>query len=140
MMVMTDQGTTNLDGVFNVLTDVQNRWRSEADPGDGRYGKTTAATYMERDWASTRFVSDGSFFAFKNVTLGYNIPTKGKFFKTARLYSSVQNLYTFTDYRGVNPEASVASNGTGGSTLNLGMDWGSYPVPRTITFGINVGF
>ncbi|HKO78162.1 MAG TPA: SusC/RagA family TonB-linked outer membrane protein, partial [Flavobacterium sp.] len=140
LMVMTDQGTTNLDGVFNVLSDVQNRWRSEANPGDGRYGKTTAATYMERDWSSTRFVSDGSFFSFKNVTLGYNVPTNGKFLKSARVYSSVQNLYTFTNYRGVNPEASVSAGGTGGSTLNLGMDWGSYPVPRTITFGINVGF
>lgn len=140
LMVMSDQGATNLDGVFNVLTEVQNRWRSEANPGDGRYGKTTAATYMERDWSSTRFVSDGSYLAIKNVTLGYNIPTNGKFFKTARVYGSVQQLYTFTNYRGVNPEASVSANGTGGSTLNLGMDWGSYPVPRTVTVGINVGF
>ena len=140
LMVMSDQGTTNLDGVFNLLSDVQNRWRSEANPGDGRYGKTTAATYMERDWSSTRFVSDGTYLTIKNITLGYNIPTNGKFLKSARVYGSVQQLYTFTNYRGVNPEASVAANGTGGSTLNLGMDWGSYPVPRTLTFGINVGF
>ena len=140
LMVMSEQGTTNLDGVFNVLADVQNRWRSEANPGDGRYGKTTSGTGHERDWSSTRFVSDGSYLTIKNVTLGYNIPTNGKFFKTARVYGSVQQLYTFTNYRGVNPEASVAANGTGGSTLNLGMDWGSYPVPRTLTFGINVGF
>lgn len=140
LMVMSEQGTTNLDGVFNVLTDVQNRWRSEANPGDGRYGKTTSGTGHERDWGSSRFVSDGSYLTIKNVTLGYNIPINGKFFKTARVYGSVQQLYTFTNYRGVNPEASVAANGTGGSTLNLGMDWGSYPVPRTLTFGINVGF
>ena len=140
LMVMSDQGTTNLDGVFNVLANVANRWRSEANPGDGLYGKTTASTGHERDWGSSRFVSDGSYLTIKNVTLGYNIPTKGKFFKTARVYGSVQQLYTFTKYRGVNPEASVAANGTGGSTLNLGMDWGSYPVPRTVTFGVNVGF
>ncbi len=140
LMVMSDQGTTNLDGVFNVLADVQDRWRSEANPGSGRYGKTTAATYMERDWSSTRFVSDGTYLTIKNITLGYNIPTNGKTFKSARVYGSVQQLYTFTKYRGVNPEASVSANGGGGSTLNLGMDWGSYPVPRTLTFGINVGF
>ncbi len=140
LMVLTDQGATNLDGVFNVLSDVKNRWRSEANPGDGRYGKTTAATYMERDWESTRFVSDGSFLTIKNITLGYNIPTEGKFFKSARVYGSIQQAFVFTNYRGVNPEASSSSNGTGGSTLNLGMDWGTYPVPRTITFGINVGF
>ncbi|MFV5700950.1 SusC/RagA family TonB-linked outer membrane protein [Flavobacterium sp. XS2P12] len=140
IMVLTDQGTTNLDGVFNVLKDVKNRWRSEANPGDGRYGTTTVATYMERDWASTHFMSDGSYLAIKNVTLGYNIPTNGKFFKTARVYGSVQQLYTFTNYRGSNPEVSSSANGVGGSTLNLGMDWGTYPVPRTLTFGINVGF
>ena len=140
LMVLTDQGTTNLDGVFNVLANIKNRWRSEANPGDGLYGKTTAATYMERDWASTRFVSNGAYFTIKNITLGYNIPSSGKYFKNARVYGSIQQAIVFTNYRGVNPEASTAANGTGGSTLNLGMDWGTYPVPRTITVGLNIGF
>ena len=58
--ITSDQGTTNLDGVFNVLRNVQDRWRSPENPGSGRYGKTTAATFMERDWFSTRFIEDGS--------------------------------------------------------------------------------
>lgn len=140
LMVLTDQGATNLDGVFNVLKNVANRWRSEANPGDGLYGKTTAATYMERDWASTRFVSNGTYFTIKNITLGYNVPTKNKYFKSARVYASVQQALVFTNYRGVNPEASSSANGTGGSTLSLGMDWGTYPVPRTFTVGVNIGF
>jgi TonB-linked SusC/RagA family outer membrane protein len=140
LMVLTEQGTTNLDGVFNVLANVKNRWRSEANPGDGLYGKTTAATYMERDWSSSRFVSNGAYFTIKNITLGYTIPTSGKYFKSARVYGSVQQAFVFTNYRGVNPEASTSFNGTSGSTLNLGMDYGTYPVPRTITVGFNIGF
>ncbi len=140
ILVLTDQGATNLDGVFNVLKNVANRWRSESNPGDGLYGKTTAATYMERDWLSTRFVSNGTFFTIKNITLGYNIPAKAKYFKSARLYASIQQALVLTNYRGVNPEVSSSANGTGGSTLNLGMDWGTYPVPRTITVGVNIGF
>jgi hypothetical protein len=140
LLVLTDQGATNLDGVFNVLANVKNRWRSEANPGDGLYGKTTAATYMERDWSSSRFVSNGSYFTIKNITLGYTIPTSGKYFKSARVYGSVQQAFVFTNYRGVNPEASTSFNGTSGSTLNLGMDYGTYPVPRTITVGFNIGF
>jgi TonB-linked SusC/RagA family outer membrane protein len=138
--VMTDQGATNLDGVFNVQRDIKDRWRSPSNPGKGRYGKTTAATFMERDWFSTRFVSKGNFFTIKNVTLGYNVPLKeNKYVRNVRVYGSVQQAYIFTNYRGVNPEVSTTANGTNGSTLNLGMDWGTYPVPRTYSFGINVG-
>lgn len=141
VMVLLDQGTTNLDGVFNVRKEIKNRWRSPENPGDGLYGKTTSATFMERDWASTRFVSNGSFFTIKNITLGYNVPLKNsKAFRSVRVYGSVQQAYVFTNYRGSNPEVGGTSNGTAtGSALNLGMDWGTYPVPRTYTFGINVG-
>jgi TonB-linked SusC/RagA family outer membrane protein len=140
LLVMTDQGATNLDGVFNVLKDVKNRWRSESNPGNGRYGKTTAATFMERDWESTRFVSDGSHLTIRNVTLGYNLPVKDrKIFRTIRVYGSVQQLYRFTKYRGPNPEATAQQNGTPGTTLNLGFDWATYPIPRTYTVGLNIG-
>ncbi|MFN3849638.1 MAG: SusC/RagA family TonB-linked outer membrane protein [Spirosomataceae bacterium] len=140
LMVMYEQGLTNLDGVFNVLKDVKDRWRSESNPGAGKYGKTTGATYMERDWGSTRFVSKGDFFTIKNITLGYNIPAKIKYIKNARAYMSIQQALVITKYRGTNPETSTANNGTTGTTLNLGMDWGSYPVPRTVTVGLNLGF
>jgi TonB-dependent starch-binding outer membrane protein SusC len=140
LMVMYEQGATNLDGVFNVLKDVSKRWRSESDPGDGKYGKTTGGTYMERDWGSSRFVSSGDYFTIKNVTLGYSLPSKIKYIKNARVYASVQQALVITKYRGINPETSSSQNGTTGTTLNLGMDWGSYPVPRTFTIGLNFGF
>ncbi|UZR96843.1 SusC/RagA family TonB-linked outer membrane protein [Chondrinema litorale] len=141
IMVMTDQGTTNLDGVFNVVKGIENRWRSPENPGDGLFGKSTSATWMERDWASTRFVDSGNYLTIKNITLGYNIPVgNSNVFKSIRLNASVQQVLVLTQYRGVNPEVSAAVNGTAtGSALNLGMDWGTFPVPRTYTLGVNFG-
>jgi len=138
-----EEGITNLDGCFNVLKEVKDRWRSEDNPGKGKYGKTTSNTATERSWRSTRFISDASFLSIKNVTLGYTVPAaKLKFINNLRVYVSVQQLYTFTGYDGSNPEVSVTYMGESGSdnsVLNLGSDFGSYPVPRTITFGINLG-
>lgn len=138
--VTSDQGTTNLDGVFNVLSDIQNRWRSPENPGDGRYGKTTGATFMGRDWFHTRFIEDGSYLAVKNITLGYNFPLRDdSILKRARLYGSVQNAFLFTGYRGANPEVSTSQFGDGqANALSLGFDWAAYPVPRTFTLGINL--
>jgi hypothetical protein len=136
---MSEQGLTNLDGVFNVLREVQYRWRSTANPGAGKYGKTTSGTANERDWFSSRFVSDASYLSIKNLTLGYTISkSKLKFIGDLRLYVSVQNLYTFTNYKGVNPEISMNAFGQAASALNLGHDYGGYPVPRTIAFGLNL--
>ena len=139
--VTNDQGTTNLDGVFNVLRDVKDRWRSPENPGSGRYGKTTGATFMERDWFSSRFIEDGSHLTVKNITLGYSFPVnETSFLKRARLYGSVQQAFVFTKYRGVNPEISTTTQGQQANALSLGYDWGSYPVPRTFTLGFNLSF
>ncbi|HZL11273.1 MAG TPA: TonB-dependent receptor [Prolixibacteraceae bacterium] len=136
---LMDEGTTNLDGVFNVLKEVKNRWRSEANPGDGRYGKTTAATDMERAWFNSRFVQDGSYLAIKNITLGYNVPVKNNnIVRSVRLYSSVQQAFVFTKYKGANPEVTTSPGGQPASALNQGMDYSAYPVPRTFTFGVNL--
>jgi len=137
----TEQGTLNLDGVFNVKRSVINRWKSEANPGDGKIGRAgVAASSLARDWFNSAFISDASFLTVKNVTLGYTfLQNKTKNIKSMRLYISAQQLYTFTKYKGMNPEVSSDAFGTGASALNLGHDYGSYPVPRTISVGLNIG-
>lgn len=136
---MTTQGTANLDGVFNVLKEVNNRWRSASNPGDGKYGKTTGATGDERDQFHSRFIEDGSFLTIKNITLGYSMPLKKvKAIKGIRLYGSIQQAFVFTGYKGANPEVSTDSNGNGANSLAQGLDFSAYPVPRTFTFGINL--
>ena len=130
-----DQGTTNLDGVFNVKKEIKDRWRSPENPGSGKYGTTNFGTGNERDWFHSRFIEDGSYLTIKNVTLGYNFK-KIKIVSSLRVYASVQQLYTFTNYSGNNPE--VSDNNT--SILSLGVDNALYPIPRTFAFGVNIGF
>jgi TonB-linked SusC/RagA family outer membrane protein len=137
--------TANLDGVFNMVKEVQYRFRSEANPGKGFYGTTVGGgnvTGIERDWNNSRFVADASFFTIKNITLGYNIGIKNKIFNSARLYASIQQVYIFTKYwGGPNPETSAQGDGNGdGGNLSQGVDLSNYPVPRTYTFGINLNF
>ena len=138
IIVWQDQSLANLGGPYNIYKDLKNRWRSESNPGDGRYGKTTSGAANERDWPSSRFVSDGSFLTIKNVTLGYTVPVKK--LSNLRFFVSVQQVYTFTNYRGANPESGNSFyEGSSTSALTLGSDFSSFPVPRTYSFGVNVG-
>ena len=152
--------TANLDGVFNLVADVKDRFRVKnvidpvtgngvattvITPGKGKFGATNNGgnyTGLERDWASTQFLAKASFFTIKNVTLGYNVGIKSKYFKSARLYGSVQQLYVFTKYwGGPNPETSGQGDGNGdGGNLSQGRDFSNYPIPRTWTLGINLNF
>lgn len=139
---MVDQFAGNLDGVFNVYKDVANRWKSPEDPGDGHYGTTKLGTTApERDWFSSRYLYNANYLTIKNITLGYQVPLKNqKMIKGLRAYMSFQNVYTFTKYINSNPEINVNSNGSNASSLQQGFDYTTYPIPRTITVGINANF
>lgn len=152
--------TANLDGVFNMVAGAKDRFRvkngpnpltgkPEAQtvitPGKGMYGATNNGgnyTGLERDWNSSHFLADASYFTIKNITLGYNLGGINKFFKSARLYASVQQVYVFTKYwGGPNPETSAQGDGQGdGGNLSQGVDLSNYPVPRTWTLGVNLNF
>ncbi len=141
--------TANLDAVFNMVAGVKDRFRTPINgapiPGKGMFGTSNGGgnfTGVERDWNSTHFLSDASYFTIRNITLGYNIGPMSRFFKSARLYASVQQVYVFTKYTGgPNPETSANGAGDGdGGNLSQGVDLSNYPVPRTYTLGINLNF
>ncbi len=137
--------TANLDGVFNMVKRVENRFRSPENPGDGFFGTTVGGghvTGIERDWINSRFVADASYFAIRNITLGYTFGAIDRFMTSARVYASVQNAFMFTNYwGGQNPDVSSDGSNTGdGGNLSQGVDYPSYPVPRTFTLGVNVNF
>jgi TonB-linked SusC/RagA family outer membrane protein len=127
----------NLDGVFNVTKDIANRWRSPENPGEGVHPRAMVGTALARD-INSRWVSDGSYATIKNITLGYTIPTQStlKYFKSIRLYTSIQQPLVLTKYDGSNPEVNI----NGGDALAQGIDWSVYPVPRTVSFGFNLNF
>jgi TonB-dependent starch-binding outer membrane protein SusC len=137
--------TANVDGVFNMVAKVADRFRSPENPGEGIFGTTVGGgnvTGIERDWNNSNFVYDASYFTIRNITVGYTFKNLPKTFKSARIYGSAQNVWVFTDYwGGSNPEVSMQNNGGGdGGNLSPGVDLAGYPVPRTITFGINITF
>jgi len=134
-----DNWVTNLDGVFNVLEEVKDRWKSPEDPGKGLYGSTQAGTtFLERDRWHSRFIKDGSYISVRTISSGYNFPMdQNKFINNLRVYSSIQNVFLFTKYPGTNPEVNTRNSGSG---INPGVDENSYPVPRTISLGVNLTF
>lgn len=85
---------------------------------------------------STRVIEDGSYLRLKTAALGYTLPAKVASrlkLKTCRFYLSAQNLITWTNYTGSDPEVAI-----GYSALTPGFDYSAYPRARTITFGLNL--
>jgi hypothetical protein len=80
----------------------------------------------------SRFLEDASFLRLKNVMLSYSLPSKllekSKFFSSARIYIQAQNLFTFTAFTGIDPEAS-------GNVYQA-----QYPMSRQYSMGIDLTF
>ena len=88
---------------------------------------------------SDKFVEDGSYLRIQNISLGYNLPRKWLkkiAFENLKIYANLQNLYTFTAYKGYDPE--IGSNNQ--DALLTGIDNARYPSPRIYTFGLNLTF
>ncbi|WP_439555369.1 SusC/RagA family TonB-linked outer membrane protein [Dyadobacter sp.] len=93
--------------------------------------------------ASTRYILDGSYLRLRSVTLGYNLPssiTSKIKMERIRVYVSALNLATFTNYKGWDPEVNTDDLAEADTKFALGNDFYTAPQPRTIMFGINVGF
>lgn len=94
---------------------------------------------------STRFLENGAYLKLRNIQLGYNLPKSlcDKFkMSKLRLYVSGQNLLTFTDYSGIDPEvAGVINSNTGEvDALTRGVDRTIYPMTKSYVFGLQVTF
>lgn len=88
---------------------------------------------------SSQYVEDGSFIRLNNITLGYTFPKSiiQNRLSNARIYVSGQNLLVITKYSGLDPELSSTP---GWTDISQGIDNGTYPATRTITFGLKVDF
>ncbi len=136
IMNTNKQNLQNLDGIFNVEKDMVNRWRSEENPGNGRVPRTLSNTTELYRLGNSNWVFAGDYLAIRNIAAGYTIDVKQKYFKSARVFASVNQAYVFTKYPGQNPEANDSRD----SQTTAGQDNGSYPVPRTISIGANINF
>jgi TonB-linked SusC/RagA family outer membrane protein len=84
---------------------------------------------------STRHVEDGSFIRGRNISLGYNFNLQDKeWISNLKVFASAQNFFLISNYGGYDPEVS-----TYGGNFGQGIEFSSYPTPRTFTLGLSVG-
>jgi len=127
----------SMKGQDNQLSVILDRWRQAGDIT--QVPRATNADLNNNDRASSRFIEDGSYLRFKTVRLAYNfnkeILDKLKLSRL-ELYVVAQNLFTFTNYSGMDPEVNYA----GDDDLRYGTDFFTYPSARVVSAGINVQF
>ena len=118
----------------NQITDVLRRWKVP-----GQVTDIPKAGELDNLRASTRWVEDGSYLKIKNITLSYDFsgPWLREKLNISRIqpYITLNNMITFTNYSGYDPEMSQYTSAT-----SMGIDWGTYPNVKTVTFGVNVDF
>ncbi|MCL6461789.1 MAG: TonB-dependent receptor [Flavobacterium micromati] len=118
----------------NRLNYVLDRWTGEGST-NANPRVTTSAT--GNSTFSSYFVEDASYLRIQNMQLGYSLNPKYSEkagITKVRLYAGVNNLYTFTKYKGFDPGAS------NGAPIGGGIDYGFYPIPRTYLLGLNINF
>lgn len=123
-----------LRGISNSTTQALNRWTPTNTNTDIPVANTARGYH-----SSSRWVFDGSYVRLRNIALGYTLPESLGFDKV-RVYISGQNLLTFTDYRGFDPEVNFRTGGGASGNLNVGLDYGSYPNAKSFTLGLNITF
>ncbi|WP_224485177.1 SusC/RagA family TonB-linked outer membrane protein [Robertkochia aurantiaca] len=109
-------------GGKNVIEDVLTNGESPANAPD----------------VSTRFLEKGDFLRMQTLSLAYDVPVSGDGFDSFRISLTGQNLFVITDYSGLDPEVNV--NKPLNNLPSLGIDYTSFPRPRTITLGLSATF
>lgn len=131
----------SLDGRLNNTTAVLNRWTPQnTNTNIPRAAQIRRDNSVNVNGAPiSDFIEDGSFIRLQNVTLGYNLPSSvaNKLgIQALRAYIGGQNLLTFTDYTGFDPEV----NSNGQSNLEPSIDQYGYPRAKTYLLGLNLTF
>jgi TonB-linked SusC/RagA family outer membrane protein len=129
--------TSDLTSNRNFTTEVLNRWRTDLTDAENA-GATFRSINDNSAVLTDQYIEDGSFLRLKTVSLGYTFPEKLLDYlkiKRCRVYVTGQNLLTWTNYSGFDPEVSTRGNG-----LTSGVDFGAYPRTRTIIGGLSLTF
>ncbi len=121
----------------NYSAEILGRWTGEGT--SNKLPRVTDGAELNQNWirSSDLYIKNGSFLRIKSVNLGYDFK---KLFpempiQQLRLYVSGTNLFTFTKYKGIDPEI-----GYGPSGWASGIDVGTYPQPKTLLVGLSVKF
>ena len=139
---VTRQETLLNNDFNNNGREILNRWQKDGDVTDvPKLYLGKSGIINQTGNAISRFVENGDFIRIQNIILGYTIPKsvlpKGAFaLSNVRVFAQVQNAFTFTKYKGLDPELS--SNGD--TNDQAGIDFNTNTQLRLMTFGVNIGF
>lgn len=117
----------------NMFASYVNRWTP-----DNPTSNMPRANAVGSEVYSSLYVEDGSFLKLKSISLGYTLPTnvlRSMRINSARVYVSAENIATFTNYSGPDPEVSTRH-----SVLTPGFDWSAYPRSFNASVGVSLTF
>ena len=124
---------------FNNGTFILDRWTTpgqQTDIAKLQYGDNVSSGFS---FSATSKVEKGDYLKLQNVLIAYNLPMNNQLFKNrisgVRFYLQAVNLYTFTKYRGSDPEISI-----NGNSINSGKDQNVPPNAQVFSGGLNVRF
>jgi TonB-linked SusC/RagA family outer membrane protein len=129
----------SLQGGDNQVEAVTRRWKRPGDITDIPRATSDPVKAAQNKQVSSRFIEDGSYLRIKNITFGYSFNKNliSKLHLTSlRLYFTSQNLLTFTNYTGLDPEV----NYSGDDNTVIGTDFFTYPQARSFNLGVNLKF
>ena len=131
----------NMEGSGNQYAVIDQRYRSEAQPGNGHeYRASRGGSQSNSTRLSDYYLQDGSFFRCTNITFGIDLSsmafTKKLGISGFRWYTAIDNAFTITKYLGYNPEVDFNN----GSNLTPGVDYGKYPLARSLSAGVKIQF
>ncbi|GAB3571105.1 TonB-dependent receptor [Spirosoma luteolum] len=115
---------------------VRNSWTPE-NPGGSVPIFEAASNFSTNTQSNSYYVEDGSYFRLQNLSIGYNVPTpviNRLKLQRVRVFVSTNNLFTITKYQGLDPSVG------GSADTNFGIDVGNYPITRSFTGGLSIGF
>ena len=123
--------------INNFTTDIFNRWHGEGS--SNKYPRVFFGSHPNWQYVSDIFIENADYLRLSNVTLGYDLKSLFRAIPLAqaRFFVTIQNLYTFTKYSGMDPE--IGSSG-GTDSWAKGIDIGYYPSPRTFMLGASLKF
>ena len=121
---------------FNLYSEITSRWTGQGTSNTIPRVSTLRTNLNHR--TSDMFIESGDFLRLKNLTIGYTLPTavvENMSLSLLRLYLSGQNVFTITDYSGLDPELGLTQG-----NLQQNVDFAQFPQPRTFLLGVNIGF
>ncbi|MFW5755146.1 MAG: SusC/RagA family TonB-linked outer membrane protein [Tangfeifania sp.] len=121
----------------NYTTDIFNRWHGEGT--STRLPRMSSSSHRNSNFISDIYMHDADYVRVNNLTVGYKfnqLLADYDFISAAKVYMSVNNLHTFTQYDGMDPEVNFGHDANWASGIDLGL----YPLPRTVMFGANLTF